>query len=203
LYIPSYYKETDFPTLLSFMQHHPFALIVSSGKDGMKATHIPFVVEEKAGKVLLTSHMARPNEQWKDMEAGAELLIVFQGPHTYISPSHYESKINVPTWNYIAVHARGKARVMHSETEALQVLEKTIATFEPAFFTQWAGLTPQYKTGMIAGIVSFEIEVTSLEGKFKLSQNKTEKERNNIVHSFEKGSDPLAQEIAKEMKNKL
>jgi len=202
MYIPAYYKETDFPKLLSFMQHHPFALLVSHGVSGMKATHLPFVVEEKEGKVVLTSHMARPNEQWKDLESGAELLIVFQGPHGYVSPSHYESKINVPTWNYIAVHAHGKAKMLHSPEEAVLVLEKTIGTFEKAYFTQWQELSKEYKDGMIKGIVAFEIEVTELEGKFKLSQNKQKGERENVIKSFEQSDDGAAREIAKEMKSR-
>jgi len=200
MYIPSYYQETDFSKLLSFMQHHPFALICSAGSGGLMGTHLPLVVEEREKKIILTSHMARPNPQWKEMESGAEIMVVFQGPHAYVSPSNYEMKQNVPTWNYIAVHAYGKVRMLPEKEEALRVLEKTIGTFEPAFYAQWKELTPEYIDAMVKGIMSFEIEVEKLEGKFKLSQNKRAKEKENIIRSFEHSGDDLAMKIAGEMK---
>lgn len=202
MYIPSYYRETDFSKLLAFMQHHPFALLCSSGTGGLMGTHLPLIVEERNQQVVITSHMARPNPQWKEMEAGTEIMVVFQGPHAYVSPAHYELKQNVPTWNYIAVHAYGKARILPTEAENIEVLEKAIATFEPGYYEQWKTLAPEYIQAMIKGIVSFEIVVERLEGKFKLSQNKREKEQENIIHSFERGGDPLAKAIADEMKKR-
>jgi transcriptional regulator len=200
MYIPSYYQEKDFNTLLSFMQHNSFAIICSSAESGLTATHLPFVVEEKENRVLLTSHMARPNAQWKTFEEGAELLIIFQGPHGYVSPSNYELRQNVPTWNYMAVHAHGKAKLISSTEGTIQALEKTIGTYEAAFFSQWQTLSDEYKQAMIKGIVAFEIDVTKLEGVFKLSQNKSSKEKENIIHSFENSGDDLARKVAEEMK---
>jgi transcriptional regulator len=200
MYTPSYYKEADFQKLLAFMQHHPFALLCSSGDGGLMGTHLPFIVEEKEQRLCITSHMAKPNPQGKELESGTELMLVFQGPHGYVSPSNYELKQNVPTWNYIAVHAYGKAKMITSPEDSVVVLEKMIGTFEPAFRNQWNELTDKYKEEMLKGIVSFEIEVTKLEGKFKLSQNKKKTERENIIHSFETNGDEAAREIAKEMK---
>jgi transcriptional regulator len=202
MYIPSYYQETDFNKLLSFMQHHPFALMCTGGGGGLMGTHLPFVVEERNKRVVITSHMARPNPQWKELETGTEVLFVFQGPHAYVSPSNYEKKENVPTWNYIAVHAYGVARMIPDKQETIAILEKMISTFEPAFHPQFNELSPSYLDGMIKGIVSFEIEVTKLEGKFKLSQNKTDKEKENIIHSFEKSGNDRAIKMAKEMKER-
>jgi len=197
MYIPSYYKEADFPKLLSFIQAHPFALLCTSGPGGIMGTHLPLVVERKENTVIITSHMARPNPQWKDFESGTEILIVFQGPHGYVSPSNYEKKQNVPTWNYIAVHAYGKAKLL---PDSYPVLEKTIATFEPGFYSQWKELSAEYKEGMVKGIVSFEIEIERLEGKFKMSQNKTAQERENVIHTFENSGDGAAVELAAAMK---
>jgi transcriptional regulator len=202
MYIPSYFKETDFPTLLSFMQQNSFCTLCTAGEGGPIATHLPFVVEERGSRVFLTSHMAKPNEQGKALEAGAHLLIIFQGPHAYVSPSNYELKQNVPTWNYIAVHAYGTAKMISSPNEVIAVLEKTIGTYEEAFMSQWKTLTDEYKFAMIKGITAFEIEVTKLEGKFKLSQNKTLKERENIIHSFEKSEDEATRKVAEEMKKR-
>ncbi len=202
MYIPSYYKETDFKTLFTFIQHNSFGVICSSGNGGIKATHLPFVAEERDNRIILTSHMSKANEHWKDLEAGADLLIIFQGPHAYVSPSNYELRQNVPTWNYIAVHTHGKARIIPSKEGAVAVLEKTIGKYEQAFFKQWQELSADYKDSMIKGIVAFEIEVTRMEGKFKLSQNKTEKEKENIIHSFEQSGDALTRQLAEEMKKR-
>ena len=202
MYIPAYYKETDFKTLLSYIQHNSFGVICSSGRGGIRATHLPFVAEERENRIVLTSHMSKANEHWKDLEAGSDLLIIFQGPHAYVSPSNYELKQNVPTWNYIAVHTYGKARMIPDKEGAVAVLEKTIGKYEQAFFEQWRELSADYKDAMIKGIVAFEIEVTKLEGKFKLSQNKTAKEKENIIHSFENSEDAVTRQLADEMKKR-
>jgi transcriptional regulator len=146
--------------------------------------------------------MARANPQWKSFGEN-ELLVVFQGPHGYISPSHYELKQNVPTWNYIAVHAYGKAKLIEEPAAVFSLMELTINTFEKEFFQQWKELSPEYVNGMLKAIVAFEIEVTQLEGKFKLSQNKTKHEQQNIISSFEKSDDSVQKELAEEMKKKL
>ena len=132
-----------------------------------------------------------------------ETLVIFQGPHAYISPTHYEKKQNVPTWNYIAVHAYGKATLLKSQEQATEVLEKMINTYEAEYFEQWKQLSETYKSGMIKAIVAFEIEVTNLEGKFKLSQNKTKNEQQHIANAFENSNDTLEKNLSKEMKNNL
>ena len=202
MYIPPYYHETDEHKLIEFMQAHSFAILVNSQNNNLRATHLPFIIEKRDAKIYLISHMAKANPQWKELQAN-ELLIIFQGPHAYISPTHYESKQNVPTWNYIAVHAYGKATIIAEPTTVVTVLEKTIHNYETAYIEQWKGLSDDYKKGMIKGIVAFEIEITRLEGKFKLSQNKTKTEQQNIIAAFEKGDDSLQTGIAKEMKRKL
>src|SRR6218665_543935 len=109
MYIPPYYREEDKNKLTGFMLAHNFANLISSNNNVPVATHLPFVIEQRGEKLFLVSHMAKANPQWQNF-ADNELLIIFQGPHAYISPQHYEKQQNVPTWNYIAVHAYGKAR---------------------------------------------------------------------------------------------
>ncbi|MCE3277911.1 MAG: FMN-binding negative transcriptional regulator [Bacteroidetes bacterium] len=201
MYIPPYYREEDTSKLIEFMQAHNFANVISSDNNKLTATHLPFVIEERENKVFLVSHMAKANPQWQSFNEN-ELLVIFQGPHAYISPSNYEKQQNVPTWNYIAVHAYGKAKIIDDPKEVWDLMERTIHEFEEKFFEQWKSLSPEYVNGMLKAIVAFEIEVTRMDGKFKLSQNKTKNEQQNIIKSFEKSDDSTQREIAEEMKKK-
>lgn len=200
MYIPPYYQETDQNKLIDFMQSHNFALLASAQDSNVRATHLPFIVEKRENKVYLVSHIAKANPQWKQF--ANELLVVFQGPHGYVSPSHYEKEQNVPTWNYIAVHAYGKASIIEEPGRVIQVLEKMILSYEAGYYQQWKGLPDVYKSNMIKGIVAFEIEVLRLEGKYKLSQNKTSNEQNAIAQTFANSGNPLQEELAKEMKSR-
>src|SRR5512134_468067 len=105
MYIPSLYRIEDRETILAFMRAHNFATLVSAGEPGLVATHLPFVVAGREDRVILLSHMAKANPHWKCFEPGRESLVVFQAPHAYISPTFYDSRVNVPTWNYAAVRA--------------------------------------------------------------------------------------------------
>lgn len=202
MYIPPYYKEDDEHKLIEFMQAHSFATLINAQENNIRATHLPFVIEKRDEKLFLVTHMAKANPQWKEFSL-QEVLVIFQGPHAYISPSHYEKKQNVPTWNYIAVHAYGKAVLLEEHEKAVAVLETMIKTYEAGYFEQWKQLSPEYVNGMVKGITAFEIEVSRLEGKFKLSQNKTKNEQQNIIRSFEKSNDSLQEDISSEMKKNL
>lgn len=202
MYIPSYYKENDQQKLTGFMEAHNFALLTTCANNVPIATHLPFIIEKREDKIFLVSHMARANPQWQTFNEN-DVLIVFQGPHGYVSPSHYEKQQNVPTWNYIAVHAYGKAKLIDDPNDVYNLMERTIHNFEKEFFAQWKDLSPEYINGMLKAIVAFEIEITKLDGKFKLSQNKTKKEQENIIDSFEKSDDSVRKELAEEMKKKL
>jgi transcriptional regulator len=202
MYIPTYYQEKDEHKLIEFMEANNFALIINSFNNVPIATHLPFVIEKRENKIFLVSHMARANPQWETFTKD-EILVVFQGPHAYVSPKHYEKQQNVPTWNYIAVHAYGKPRIINEPQEVVSLMERTINTFEKDFFKQWKDLSSEYVNGMLKAIVAFEIEVTKLEGKFKLSQNKTKTEQQNIINSLEKSEDNDIKSIAEEMKKKL
>ncbi|TND09961.1 MAG: transcriptional regulator [Bacteroidetes bacterium] len=201
MYIPPYFRNSDTADLVSFMREYSFALITSNGALVPMATHLPFVCEERDQHIFLLSHFSKANPHWQSLQDGSEVLIVFQGPHAYISPSNYEKKQNVPTWNYIAVHARGLIRIIRDEEDTRKVLEKMIGSYEPGYREQFDSLSGDYISGMIKGIVAFEVEVVQLEGKFKLSQNKTARERENIMHGLAGAGDTTAAAVADYMKS--
>lgn len=202
MYIPKHYIEDDTPTLVEFMKAHSFGVMVSIVNGSPWGTHLPFVIGQKEGKIILTTHMARANEQSKAV-MDSEALVIFQGPHSYISPSNYEKKLNVPTWNYVAVHAYGMPRVISDPRRTKEALEAMIGTYEKAYMHQWKELPADYIDNMIKGIVAFDIEVTRLQGKYKLSQNKTINEQRNIISSLESSTEPTASEVARLMKERL
>ncbi|HVS91602.1 MAG TPA: FMN-binding negative transcriptional regulator [Mucilaginibacter sp.] len=198
MYIPSFNLFPDRQEIIAFMQRYSFASIVTTIDDKPVATHLPFLVREEGDKLLLLSHFAKANPQSTEIFDKTS-LVIFTKPHAYISPSNYETEKVVPTWNYIAVHAYGKARTL-GDDEKPALLKHTIETFEAAYFQQWQGLPEEYRSRMMNGIVAFEIEVTDLQAKKKLSQNRTDKEIENIIHSLEKSDDTNVSEIAEYMK---
>ncbi len=202
MYIPKSYQEQDEHKLIEFMQVHNFATLISSANNIAIATHLPFVIEKRNGKLILVSHMAKANPQCQSFLEN-ELLTIFHGPHAFISPKHYEKQQNVPTWNYIAVHAYGKATVIDKQEDVINLMERTIHFFEKEFYPQWKNLSPEYIHGMLKAIVAFEIEVTKIDGQYKLSQDKTKKEQQTIISAFEKSNDSVQLEVANEMKKNL
>jgi transcriptional regulator len=203
MYIPKHYIENDKEKLVSFMEANSFAVMVNVVNGLPWGTHLPFVVKEEEGRVMLYTHMARANDQWKAFGNSSEVLIIFQGPHAYISPSLYEKQQNVPTWNYIAAHAYGKPVIISDNKKVIMLLEEMIRTYEKAYLDQWKSLAPEYVSKMVKGIVAFGIEVTRLEGKYKLSQNKTVNEQHKIIDTLQQSDDPAARGVAAHMQERL
>ncbi|KYP16248.1 MAG: hypothetical protein A1D16_20085 [Flavihumibacter sp. CACIAM 22H1] len=181
------------------MRKYPFAIIVNTDNGIPIATHLPFIIEEKNNKLLLLSHFATANAQAKHL-LNSTTLVIFSEPNAYISPGNYEQEKNVPTWNYIAVHAYGKTRLIEDESGKFNLLNKTIQRFEAGYQQQWDGLTENYKSNMLKGIVGFEVEINDIQATFKLSQNRTDRERDTIIGELSKGPDPGSRAIANEMK---
>jgi transcriptional regulator len=195
MYTPKLNLITDQQEAISFMQQFSFATIVTV-KDGIpSATHLPFVVSQRDGQIVLTSHFAKVNPQATEILT-CKPLVIFTEPHAYISPRHYESVQSVPTWNYIAVHAYGPATVIDSPEAKAQLLEQTIQFYEADYLKQWNGLPQDYKLNMMKGITGFEIIVDELQGKKKLSQNRTEKEREKIIVELSKSNVSAEKNIA-------
>ena len=201
MYIPKHFSEEDISQILSFMKEFSFATIVSMQDSMPVATHLPFVIEEREDKIILVAHFARANEQWKALEQQTA-LIIFAEPHAYISPTHYETELNVPTWNYVAVHAYGKVEIIADKQKTIEVLEKTIRNYEAGYEQQWNQLPEKYKDGMVKGIVAFEVTVTDLQAKYKLSQNRTEIERKSIIESLKNSKSAVEHKVGELMENR-
>ncbi|MGF7080622.1 FMN-binding negative transcriptional regulator [Mucilaginibacter sp. UYCu711] len=195
MYTPKLNLITDQQEAVSFMQQFSFATIVTV-KDGIPcATHLPFVVSQRDEQIILTSHFAKVNPQAAEI-LNCRPLVIFTEPHAYISPRHYESEQSVPTWNYIAVHAYGTAVIIDNSEAKSQLLEQTIHFYEADYLKQWNALPQDYKLNMMKGITGFEIVVDELQGKKKLSQNRTEKERENIITDLRKSNISAERDIA-------
>ncbi|RZA03093.1 MAG: FMN-binding negative transcriptional regulator [Sphingobacteriaceae bacterium] len=195
MYIPKNFLITDKQEAISFMQRYSFATIVTTNNNIPSATHLPFMVTQREDKIILTSHFAKANPQATDILNGKP-LVIFAEPHAYISPKHYEQENSVPTWNYIAIHAYGKATIIESHKDKTALLEQTIQFYEAEYLKQWNGMPEDYKSKLMQGIVGFELIVDELQGKKKLSQNKTEQERENIIAELSNKPDSTEREIA-------
>jgi transcriptional regulator len=200
MYIPSFNKFDNEQEAISFMQRYSFATIVTSVNDVPVATHLPFLVEQRDDKIILLSHFAKANPQAAQI-VDKSVLVIFTEPHAYISPSNYEKETNVPTWNYLAVHAYGKATLLAEGQKTADLLAQTISTFEADYLKQWNGLPDGYKQKMMKGIVAFEIVVDDLQAKKKLSQNRSAHEQENIINTLSKSKETTENEIAKYMDN--
>jgi transcriptional regulator len=195
MHTPKHFQLTDHQEAVNFMQKYSFATIVTNIDGVPEATHLPFIVEQRDDKLVLVSHFAKANPQ-SDAVFEEPSLVIFTEPHAYISPSNYEKDLNVPTWNYLAVHAYGKATLIDDKAEVTKLLEKMIGFYEASYLKQWAQLPDDYKFKMMNGITAFEIVVEDIQGKKKLSQNRTEVERENIIKSLSGSTDQNEKDIA-------
>jgi transcriptional regulator len=195
MYIPSFNLLSDKQEAVSFMQKYSFATIITAVNGVPEATHLPFLVKQENDKIFLLSHFAKANPQSAQLIDKIS-LVIFTEPHAYISPRNYEKEENVPTWNYIAIHAYGKAVLIEDEAKKAELLKHTIEYYDPGYLQQWNKLSDHYKSKMMKGIVAFEMEVTDLQGKNKLSQNRSEIERENIINSLSQSTDTNEKEIA-------
>lgn len=202
MYTPKHFEEKDRAKLVEFMKEYNFAAIVNSAKKRYWATHLPFLVEETGGEIILKAHMAKANPQWANFKPDEEVLVIFQEPHAYISPKLYDNPISVPTWNYIAVHAYGVPEILPGTEEKIALLEESFQVFEAPFKVQWDVLPADYKSELLDGIVAFRIKITNIEGKFKLSQNRTSKEREKVMAELAQKEDKTKTDIADYMKKR-
>jgi transcriptional regulator len=205
MYIPKHFEEKDKATLIKFMREYNFATLVNYAKKKPWATHLPFIILEEGENIILKAHMAKANPQWPAFRKDENVLVIFQEPHAYISPKLYENKVSVPTWNYAAVHAYGVPKILESVDDRIKLLELSFEHFDPSYKEQWKTLPDDYRNDLLNGITAFEIIVTKLEGKFKLSQNRTEGDRSRIVLDLASKRDKTKADIARlmeEQKNK-
>jgi transcriptional regulator len=202
VYIPAHFAVNDQAALHDLMRRFSFATLVTQHEGRLFATHLPLLLHADAGEHgTLVGHMARANEQWRDCERGVEALVIFQGDHSYISPSWYETFPAVPTWNYMVAHAYGTARVIDDEARVCAVLGELVAKHEAGFAEPWPMDLPEdYLRKMMRAIVAFEMPIARLEGKFKLSQNQPERNRERVTAMLGASDDPAERELAAQMR---
>jgi transcriptional regulator len=187
MYVPSAFRVDDEETLRAFMADNAFATLVTTAAGELHATHLPFVVDREGDATLLRAHMARANPQWRLLD-GQDALVIFRGPHAYVTPRWYETRNNVPTWDYMAVHVYGQARVVEDRARTLDLLTTLSERYERGAENPWRidDIDPAKLDGFLQAIVAFDIKVSRIDASFKLSQNKTPQERRNVAEGLER-----------------
>ncbi|HVC37689.1 MAG TPA: FMN-binding negative transcriptional regulator, partial [Gammaproteobacteria bacterium] len=187
------------------LRRYPFALLLTVNTDGMEATHLPFMIDEERGpQGTLLAHMARANPHWQLFDGQREALVVFTGPHAYISPSWYENKVTVPTWNYVVVHVHGRPVIVKDKTRVRAMLERLVTEHEAYVNPPWStAQANEYVRQQLDYIVAFEMVITRLEGKFKLNQNRSRADQEGVVRALSGSDEPLKRELAELMRQQL
>ncbi len=203
MYAPSHFNESRTDVLHEFIAQHPLALMVAASATGLQANHVPLMLEPaNGGHGILRGHIARANSMWKDVPSGSEVLAVFQGPSQYISPSWYPSMREhgrvVPTWNYVVAHAHGSITWNQDRAWLRTLVETLTDRHESGRPAPWraSDAPEEYIQQMLAAIVGFEIAITRLTGKWKLSQNRTPAERAGVVAALSAQPDDASREMA-------
>jgi transcriptional regulator len=199
MYTPKLYREEDRSKILEFIRENEFVTLVCYDGQRPVASHLLVEVIEEGEGLLIDSHMSRANPLWKNFESNPEVLLIFQGPHTYISPTWY-NHVNVPTWNYQAVHVYGTPRLVTDHQEAYQLLKRLIDRHEKSGHYKMETLPEDFVEKEIRGVMAFQIEVTRIEANYKLSQNRNDEDYWNIVSHLENREDELSHGVADAMK---
>lgn len=204
MYNLPYYKEKDKETVLQFMREHPFVFLTGVDEENKPvASQVPVFIDEKDGKLFLTGHIMRNTDHHKAFEKNPNVLAVFTGPHTYVSATWYDDPYQASTWNYMSVHAKGTIKFGDGQ-DLVNILKRLTLHYEKnntASTTVFDNLPSDYTERLMKAIVSFEVEVTSIDHVFKLSQNRDEKSYHNIMEKLKQhGTD--GEQIAEEMKKR-
>ena len=175
MYLPSQFKAKDEAHALALMRAHPFASLISVDDDGFPCvTHIPLHLTQLDGLHVLLGHCAKANPHWRYLQARPQALVTFMGPQAYMSPKVYPDLTRVPTWSYLAVHAKVEATLVEAPQAKDHLLKHLIGDHEPLYAEQWRGLAEDYQSKMLNAIVAFELRITELQCKLKLNQHRPE-----------------------------
>ena len=204
MYVPSQFQEDDLNALQQYIRDYGFGLLIVADDEGIEANHVPFYLnsDEDGGQGTLQCHLARGNPVWRRLQGGARVLAVFQGPDAYISPSLYATKAEtgrvVPTWNYLAVHVEGRARVVDDAGWLTAHLHRLTDQQERVMRAPWSvdDASEDFTDRLIAAIVGVEIMIESLTGKVKASQNQPEKNRQSVKAGLEAAGEDSQRAIA-------
>ena len=199
MYISKLYREEDRVKILEFLKQNEFATLVTYDGEKPVASHLLMEVAENGEKLFINGHMSKANPLWKTFEKNAEVLVIFQGPHTYISPTWY-NHVNVPTWNYQSVHMYGKPRIITDHEETYEMLSRLIARNEGNPSYRMETLPSDFVAKEMKGIVAFQIEATRIEANYKLSQNRDDESYWSVVSHLEERADEMSHGVAEAMR---
>lgn len=203
MYIPKYYKISDFDEIREFVQHNSFGTLVTTHKGRPIATHLPLQLVKEGEDYYVTGHVAYGNQQWRTLETYEEVLVMFQGPQAYISSSWYKQE-NVPTWNYQAVHLYGKAEILSEEElkrDLVGLMEKHEKNREDPVL--WDTLSPSLLEKELKGIVGFKLKVGEIQAAYKMSQNRNERDYKNIIEQLNKEENDDSKRMADVMDKRM
>ena len=200
MYSPEHFKETNPERISALIKGNPLGMLITAPDGEPFVSHLPFILESSAGSQgKLLGHMTRANPQWQHFVEGSKVLVVFQGPHAYVSPSWYLSP-GVPTWNYAVVHLRGIPRLLEGESELEALVEQITHVHESNLPNPWKpNLTDERRSKLLNMIVGFEIEITHIQGKFKLSRNRPPEDQRSVVDKLSQSNNQTEAAVAKLM----
>ena len=199
MYISKLYREEDRAKIMEFLRQNEFATLVSYDGEKPVASHLLMEVAEDGEKLFVNGHMSKANPLWKTFDKNPEVLVIFQGPHTYISPTWY-NHVNVPTWNYQSVHIYGSPRIVTDHEETYEMLSRLIARNEGNPSYRMETLPLDFVVKEMKGIVAFQVEATRIEANYKLSQNRNDESYWNVVSHLDERGDEMSHEVAKAMR---
>ena len=205
MYLPASFAVTDPDKLVDVIRQHSFATLITTTEGVPFATHLPILHRPVPGTPgVLVGHVARANPQWQHFANPLESLAIFSGPHAYVSPSWYATELAVPTWNYIAVHAYGMPCVIEDEAWLHALLDEMVQRYESNRPQPWPNQLPaDYRRNLLRSIVGFEMPISRIEGKFKLSQNRPEQDQANVVRELSGSQNADARAVADWMRAEL
>lgn len=203
MYVPEHFSEKDLPTLYDWIERWSFGTLITSHRGRLEVNQIPFLLDR--GKNQLLGHVAKPNKQWMALMNAEDLLVQFNGPHAYVSPAWYSQPEGVPTWNFLSVQVRGKAELVKTESETIDLLRRLTNVNEALYGPGWRleDLDPARLKAMTQAIVCFRIQITGIEGKAKLSQNRSKMDRVGVSQELAATDDSQLQELSRLMMQDL
>jgi len=194
MYTPKHFQFEDTALQRQLVAEHPLALLVAAdARDASAAPlalHLPMVWVEEGGQTWLEGHLARGNPHLASLAEGQAVRLVFTGPDAYVSPAHYDSPLNVPTWNYMALEVQGMLRLVDDPLAKDRLLKRLIQPLDPDFVQQWLGLPEDFQQRLLGAIVGLRVAVESVQAKAKLSQNRSALERQRLIEHFDAGASP-------------
>lgn len=205
MYTPPRFRVDDPAVLHDLIRKYNFGALISGGSQGLVGTHLPFSLDVAPdGSATLISHMARANPQWRDLAPGRDVMVVFTGPHTYVSPAWYQEKVTVPTWNYAALHVYGTPRIVEDAEVLRTQVSRLVREHEGPGEDGWdlARAEPIMES-LLKAIVGFEIDVSRIEGKMKFNQNRSREDQQGVVRALERSDDSTARAVADIMRRNL